>query len=148
MRRAIFGAVFTVVAALAGAAWADWYEPARGSAERRALMDAIRPTAEKLFGKPVEFIVGELRVSGDVAFAEVVAQRPGGGQIDIHSTPGWRANHFFEDADNLSGQALLQRKGGRWVARYETFGATDVWWQSRENCAIWRAVIAEVCDGY
>lgn len=148
MRSAIFGAVFAAVTAVTSAAWADWYEPARGSAERRALMDAVRPTAEKLFGKPVEFIVGELRVSGDVAFASVVAQRRGGKQIEIRSTPGWRDNYFFEDADNLSGQALLQRQGGRWVARHETFGATDVWWQSREFCATWRAVIAEVCQGY
>lgn len=148
MRAVIFGLVFALLAGLAQVAQADWYEPARGSAERRAIMDAVRPRAEQLFGKPVEFVVRELRVSGTMAFASVVAQRPGGGQIDIRSTPGWRDNYFFEDADHLSGQALLRHEGGRWVAREVVFGATDVWWQSPDLCVTWRPVIADVCRGY
>lgn len=147
MRRANFGAVFGLICALAGMAQAEWSAPPRGSAERRAIMDAIRPRAEKLYGAPVEFMVGELRVSGDLAFAMVGVQRPGGGAIDLYATPGWRAGAFMEDADNFSGQALLIRRGGRWTVKEITFGATDVWWSYGPICKIFRPVIAEYCEG-
>ncbi|MFD1809406.1 hypothetical protein ACFSHQ_18900 [Gemmobacter lanyuensis] len=41
-----------------------WTEPPRGSAERRAMMDAMRPLAEWDLGAPIEFIVQSLRVEG------------------------------------------------------------------------------------
>ena len=73
-----------LVAALAlpGAAQA-WEEPARGTELRADLMDALRPMAEWDLGAPVEFVVLDLRVAGDVAFASVMAQRPGGAPIVI-----------------------------------------------------------------
>lgn len=121
------------------------YEPPRGSPERRALMDAIRPLAESLFFPPIEFVVADLQVSGDVAFASVVAQRPGGGAIDVLNSPGWRDGYFLPDSDPTAGQALLQRSGNGWFMAYGLFGATDVWWQSPETCATFRPVIASVC---
>lgn len=121
------------------------YEPPRGSSERRALMDAVRPLAESLFYPPIEFVISDLRVSGNVAFASVVAQRPGGGAIDVYSSPGWRDGYFLPDSDPTAGQALLQRSGDGWVMAYGLFGATDVWWQSPETCASFYAVISNVC---
>lgn len=53
-----------------------------GSPDRAAIMDALRPTAEREYGAPVEFIVLELRRSESVAFASVQPQRPGGGGIN------------------------------------------------------------------
>lgn len=122
-----------------------WTEPPRGSAERRALLDALRPMAEEIFGSPVEFMVDTMRVSGDVAFVSVDAQRPGGGRIDVRRTPGWAQGYFMEDAYHIGGQALMRRQGGRWQVADYAFGATDVWWISRENCAAFRAVIADHC---
>ena len=71
----------------ASAAAQGWHEPARGTGERRALMDAMRPQAELIFGPPVEFVVSRLRVAGDLAFASVVAQRPGRGGGVIRCGP-------------------------------------------------------------
>ncbi|NAZ36042.1 hypothetical protein [Rubellimicrobium sp. CFH 75288] len=139
-----WGAWAVLAAGLGTAAW-GWTEPARGSAERRALMDALRPQAEALFGPPVEFVVDELRVAGDVAFAAVTAQRPGGGAIAIHETPGWRSGYFMEDAHWFGGQALLRRSGAGWVAVESVFGATDVWWVGPDTCAAFGAVIADHC---
>ncbi len=45
-------------------------------------MDALRPTAEREYRAPVEFVVLELRRSDTVVFASVQPQRPGGGRID------------------------------------------------------------------
>ena len=141
-------ALALIVAFCAGEAAAQrWTEPPRGSVERRALLDAFRPIAEEIFGSPVEFVVGTMRVSGDVAFVGVEAQRPGGGRIDARRTPGWARGYFMEDSHHTSGEALLRRRGGRWQVVDHAFGATDVWWISRENCAAFRAVIADHCGG-
>ncbi len=141
-----FGAVLGLLLLLAGAAGAQgWREPARGTPERRALMDAIRPLAASLFGPPVEFVVERLRVSGDFAFASVTAQRPGGGPIDVYRTPGWASGYFLPDADWTGGQALLRRSAGGWMLAEGYFGATDVWWADPAHCAAFRPVIADVC---
>ncbi len=148
MPRPIMPALAAALLLLAAAAASaqGWYEPARGTPERRALMDAIRPQAESLFGAPIEFVVGQLRVAGDIAFAAVQAQRPGGGRIDVRRTPGWAQGYFMEDADHTSGQALLRRRGGQWAVSDFAFGATDVWWAHGPLCTEFRPVIADVCN--
>lgn len=129
----------------AGAAAQGWYEPGRGTAERRDLMNAMRPQAELIFGAPVEFVVSELRVAGDVAFASVVAQRPGGGAIHIQATPGWQSGYFMPDADWTAGQALLRRTPTGWAVAEMYYGATDVWWSEPMFCAQFRVVTPEAC---
>lgn len=124
---------------------AAWTEPARGTADRRALMDAVRPHAERIFGAPVQFVVGTLRVDGDVGFATLSAQRPGGVPIDVRKTPGWQDGYFMSDADHLSGQVLYVRSGATWVAQHFVFGATDVWWADPRLCPRFKPVIPEVC---
>jgi len=57
-------------------------EVPRGSLERSVIMDALRPTAEREYRAPVEFVVLELRRSDTVVFASVQPQRPGGDRID------------------------------------------------------------------
>lgn len=58
-----------VVACGVGTAGAQsYYELDRGTATRSALMDAIRPHIEWDLGQPIEFVVNDLRVLGDVAF--------------------------------------------------------------------------------
>jgi hypothetical protein len=86
-----------------------------------------------------------LRVSGDLAFVMVGAQRPGGGAIDIQATPGWREGYFMADADWTAGQAILQRTPSGWAVVEEVFGATDVWWSGPMTCARFRPVIADAC---
>ncbi len=129
-------AVFLFLAAAAASAQ-GWYEPARGTPERRALMDAIRPQAESEFGAPVEFVVRQLRVSGNLAYAYVDAQRPGGARINLEPTP--KGNYL----DNNGVGALYRRQGGRWVVAHYAIGATDTWWQPA--CQEFRPVLAEFC---
>lgn len=102
----------------------SWYEPARGSQERRAIMDAMRPVIEAKLNPPVEFVVRDLRVLGNWAFAQVNPQRPGGGRIDLRRTM------LRNDAPYLDGirtEAILQRRNGRWYTIDHAIGATDVW---------------------
>ena len=144
MRHWILGAVMALAAGVAAAQ--GWYEPARGTAERAALMDAARPTAEEALGAPVEFVVSTLRVSGDVAFASLTAQRPGGVPIDLYRTPGYLRGDFYLEVQDPTGiQALYSRHGTVWVADYVVIGATDVWWV--ELCGSeYHPVISDVCN--
>ncbi|MCB1396160.1 MAG: hypothetical protein KDJ98_09365 [Rhodobacteraceae bacterium] len=136
-----------LVAALAlpGAAQA-WEEPARGTELRGDLMDALRPMAEWDLGAPVEFVVLDLRVAGDVAFASVMAQRPGGAPIVIQDTPFFQRGEIDpEIADGATIQALLQRSGRMWVPVQFAIGATDVWYFYEGFCPIWGGVLTEFC---
>ena len=135
-----------VLAAATAAPAEGWYEPAPGTAERAALMAAIRPAAEEGLGAPVEFVVHQLRVSGNVAFAALEAQRPGGAPIDLYRTPGYLRGEFYLDIMDPTGvQALLTRHGDLWVADDVVMTATDVWYI--EYCGTrFDPVIKDVCD--
>ena len=125
----------------ASAVW-GWSEPAKGSKERAALMDAIRPVAEWWLGAPVEFVVVTLRVEGNRAFAVLEAQRPGGKAVDLEQTPlvlrdGWDPR----DLDGSRIDVLYQKSGTQWVAVLREIGATDVWYSYEPICAEWRSVL-------
>lgn len=136
---------FTLLLAILPIMAPAWTEPARGSPDRSALMDALRPHAEWIYGAPVQFVVDSLRMDGNVAFAAVRVQRPGGDGIDVAATPGWAEGYFLPDADHTSGQALYWKSGATWVAVHVTFGATDVWWAQPRLCQDYGQVIPEVC---
>ncbi len=55
------------------------HTPARGSAEREAIMDALRVPAKRDLGRTVIFQVDLLRVADDWAFARVSPILPDGG---------------------------------------------------------------------
>ena len=56
----------------------DVIAPPSGSPEVKAILDGLRPTFEKVFGKPVEFKVSTLRVAAGFAWVVVHPQRPNG----------------------------------------------------------------------
>jgi len=121
--------------------------PARGTALRADLMNALRPIAEWNLGAPVQFVVQDLRVSGNVAFASVTAQRPGGVAINLRNTPLALRDDMDPDMmDGASMQALLQKSGRMWVPVHHETGATDVWYAWPAFCPIWGAVLPEICQ--
>jgi hypothetical protein len=124
----------------------NYFEPARGTELRADLMDALRPHVEWELGAPVEFVVHELRVSGDVAFAIVTAQRPGGGAIDLRFTPMVvRDGIPLGMIDGTRTEALYVRSGRQWVAVHHAIGTTDVWYAYPPLCPIWGVVLPEYC---
>lgn len=137
-------------AGLSGPALAQgWESPARGSALRADLLDALRPMVEWDLGAPVEFVVHEMRVQGDLAFAMLVAQRPGGGEIDLARTPMVARGDFDPELAEVGAgvQALWVRSGRMWVAKHHAVGATDVWYSWEPICAEFRSIIPEACNG-
>lgn len=137
-----------VLALICGPVAAQGYsEPQRGTALRAALMDAVRPHVEWRLGAPVQFVVRDLRVAGDVGFASLWPQRPGGAQIDLYQTPGYARGDLIVDpqANGAALQVLYRRSGDTWVAVHWVMGATDVWWSDPFLCAQYGAVTPEVC---
>lgn len=141
--RLILALLFFVGAAPAAAQ--SWREPARGTPERRALMDAVRPWAEELFGAPVEFVVYELRVAGGLAFAYLGAQRPGGGPIDMATTPFALRVGSDQVLDDPDLSVLMRLEAGDWVLVERVPGPTDAWWSNPALCPDWRPLFPEFC---
>jgi hypothetical protein len=127
---------------------AQAYEsPPRGTATRADLMDALRPIAEWTLGAPVQFVVNDIRVSGNVAFVSVTAQRPGGAPINIRNTPLVLRDMIEPDMiDGTNIQALLQKSGRMWVPVHQETGATDVWYAWPALCPVWGPVLPEICQ--
>ncbi|WP_209017274.1 hypothetical protein [Roseibium aggregatum] len=102
------------------------YEPARGSGERGAILNTLRPMLEARVGPPVEFIVNWLRAGEGWAFVQVSPQRPGGNPIDLRRTT------FASQLDYMDGivtYALLRYQHDRWNLIDFVIGPTDVFWQ-------------------
>ncbi len=102
------------------------YEPKRGSPERKAILDALRPVMEAQMRGPVEFVIHKLRVVDGWAFVVADPQRPGGTSIDIHETA------FADEAGYMDGfttYALLRRKNGVWYLFDHAIGPTDVFYE-------------------
>jgi len=124
-RRALLGACIAV-AALPRAAFAQVTIPQPGSAQRGAILNALRPVVAKEIGGDIEFVVSTIRMLNGWAYVSAKPQRPGGAPID------WRATKFRKawEQDMMSDLvlALLQLQGGDWrVVEYE-IGPTDVSW--------------------
>ncbi|MEE2865696.1 MAG: hypothetical protein VYE69_10740 [Pseudomonadota bacterium] len=102
------------------------HEPSRGTAERKDILDAMRPMMEARVGPPVEFVVNWMRSGHGWAFVQVSPQRPGGGAIDLSRTT------FASQADYMDGLvtfALLRYQFNRWNLVDFVVGPTDVFWQ-------------------
>jgi hypothetical protein len=147
MLKKLIGSIVGVglLSMVASASYA-WDEPARGTADRSELMDAIRPHIEWSLGSPIEFVIDQLRVSGNVAFASLAPQRPGGTRIALNSTPGYLRGEFYLDQmDGTSVSVLYRKLRNTWVAVHFDIGATDVWFASPDYCSEYKAVIPEFC---
>jgi hypothetical protein len=115
------------------------------SSQRAAILAALRPRATRDLGPPVEFVVSEFRQQGNIAFAFVTAQRPGGRAIDLTRTPVGK-DGGAEEMDGPTIQAFFKRVGGVWRVDLYAIGATDVWYMDPVICATYaRVMSASLC---
>lgn len=104
----------------------NYYEPGRGSQERRAIMDAARVPVSRETGLPVIFVVDILRSDGHRAYLQAKPVNPDSSPLDWNNTPfaeEWRADMMSDVV-----MILLERVNGRWIARDYFIGPTDVAW--------------------
>lgn len=120
----------TIVAWLASGALTagaqSYYEPPRGSAERKAIMDAARGPVSAELGATVIFVVDVLRTDGNAAYLQAIPINPDSTPLDWTQTP------FRQDwlADTMSDvvMVLLNRVGSTWQVVDYIIGPTDVAW--------------------
>lgn len=105
--------------------------PAKGSPERKILLDLLRVEVEKTLGIPVIFEVKILRMQGGFAFGDLVPRQKNGDPIDYTKT---RLDpDLLEAFDDWICVLWQQDRTGNWSVRQSVLGATDVpygcWWK-------------------
>jgi hypothetical protein len=104
------------------------HTPAKGTAERGAILAAARGPVESALGMPVIFVVSVLRTDGRWAFLQAEPRKPDGTRIDWSRTvfaQDW-ANGFMSDIVMV----LMQNDGTGWAVADHVIGPTDVYWYS------------------
>lgn len=111
MRTAVAAGLFVFIGGVYSAdagGFATFTTPPRGSSDRTRILDLMRKPMESVFGKPIEFDVRTISVSGNYAFAWLHPQRPGGAPLVI--------NFPCEvDGRDLVIEATFVRKNNAWV---------------------------------
>lgn len=122
----------SIICVLSCAAFAQRvYTPDKGSAERAAILNALRVPVEKDLRQKIQFSVNDFKSNGAWAFLSGEPQTAAGGRPNYSSTryrdaveSGAFDNNFF---------ALLKKTGGKWRVVTYAIGCTDVcyadWWR-------------------
>lgn len=105
------------------------YTPPPGSAERVALMNALRGQVRGEVGADVVFVVTSLHSNGEWAFGQLEPNWPDGRAIRIEGTPAYKESPHM---DGLRTEAIWRRVRGRWTVFAHAVGSTDIWWL--EHC--------------
>ena len=107
------------------------HTPEKGSAERKAILDALRVPVERELKQPIVFAAEHFNVSGNWAFLGGKPQNVNGSAPDYRGTPYQRAKQAGMFDNNFF--ALLKRTSGRWRVVTYAIGCTDVcyatWWR-------------------
>lgn len=113
-----FAGGVTHASATAGAVTAT-AAPAKGSSQRAAIMDAVRPAVERELGGSVEFVIKCVAVSAGRSYVIAEPQRRGGGKI-----------RYSEDdyPFGITVVASLAFRQGNWVLLKHVIGDSDAWY--------------------
>ena len=106
------------------------YTPEKGSAERKAILDALRIPVERDLKQPIIFVTDNFKVSGVWAFVSGTPQSPSGEAPNYKGTKYGEAEN--EGAFDNNFFALLKKSAGKWKVTTYAIGCTDVcytdWW--------------------
>ena len=103
--------------------------PLKGSAERVAILSALRVPVERDLRQKIVLVADHFKVEGKWGFVSGEPTTPSGGKPDLNGTQWAGAEDLFDD--NFFG--LLKKSGGRWRVVSHALGCTDVcyvdWWR-------------------
>lgn len=99
--------------------------PAVGTAERKAILDVVRPRLEKMFGSPIQFEVQTMYVAGNYAFLSAHPMRPGGGPIEPAAWKKVVTGPCDHTPADVTVEVLFERKGKQWSVLEEGSLCTD-----------------------
>jgi tetratricopeptide (TPR) repeat protein len=123
----LFAALVLAASLLWAPAPAAGWEPQRGSPERTAIMESLRPLVERDLGQKLLFRVVALNVEGPWAYVSVRPLNAAGQPLDWSGTrfAGPIASGSMSD----SILALLKGAGQNWSVVEYALGPTDVAWE-------------------
>jgi hypothetical protein len=105
--------------------------PGKGSSERAAILDGLRPTVETKLKQKIVFLINEINQQGNWVFVDGRLRTPDGEVPNWKNTPYAEAAKYGAQSDGLS--ALMRRSGSRWSIITYAIGCTDVcyvdWWR-------------------
>lgn len=105
--------------------------PEKGSTERSALLETLRPSIEKELKQKVVFVINQISVQGAWAFVDGRLRTTDGKVPNWKNTPYAQAASYGAQSDGIS--ALLKRTGKNWHIVTKAIGCTDVcyvdWWK-------------------
>jgi len=105
--------------------------PEKGSAERAALLETMRPVVERKLKQKIVFVIHTINVDGNWAFVDGRLRTPAGKVPSWKNTPYAQAAEYGAQSDGIS--ALLKKSGSGWRIVTEAIGCTDVcyvdWWR-------------------
>lgn len=105
--------------------------PEKGSTERAAILDTLRPPVEQKLKQKVVFVVNTINVLGNWVFVDGRLRTPDGKVPNWKNTPYAQAAQYGAQSDGIS--ALLRRSGNGWRITTYAIGCTDVcyvdWWK-------------------
>ena len=110
------------VPAISEAQVSSHHAPRPGTAQRQAIINAIRPAVETELGPDVIFVTRCVQVWNGWALVNAEPQRRGGRKIDPRILADW------DNRDGIDVTALLRFRYGRWNLVDHAIGATDVWY--------------------
>ena len=93
----------------------DVTTPPTGSPERAAILDALRPRYEEVFGAPISFQVRKLRVAAGFAYVVVHPQRPNGSPIEKAVWQKAFAGGCFQEPPGVVHEYWMKKEGGVWT---------------------------------
>jgi hypothetical protein len=115
---------FLLFALLIGTALGQATTPNKGSADRTAIMNALRIPVERDLKQKVQFKISWLKVQNGWAFLKGIPQQRNGKPIDYKKTQYREAIEDGAFDDWVC--ALLRKKNGKWTVVQFQIGATDV----------------------
>jgi hypothetical protein len=105
--------------------------PEKGSTERSALLETLRPSIEKELKQKVVFVINQINVQGTWAFIDGRLRTTEGKVPNWKNTRYAQAASYGAQSDGIS--ALLKRTGKTWRIVTQAIGCTDVcyvdWWK-------------------
>lgn len=131
IKKSVFVLFFVALFCISSASAQTAYTPAKGSAERTAIMNSLRVPVEKKLKKKTIFAVNNFRVQGNWAFLDGTPQKADGSAMEYSGTEyqnaidaGMFDSNFF---------ALLKKTGGKWKIVTYQIGCTDICYLSWAN---------------
>jgi hypothetical protein len=126
IKKTIYGLFLIAAFCVSNALAQSVYTPEKGSAERTAILGALRVPVEKELKQKIQFSAQTFNVQGNWAFLFGDLQNSSGGKPNYKGTQYQEAINEGMFDNNF--QALLRKQNGKWRVVTHLIGCTDVCW--------------------